>query len=292
VKKRRIRRKSDQDYWEPFAVYLRSALKAHNVAFKVPAEVWLGLPFLAVIGAFVFRLGASPNAWNKNWWKVVLLIVVGELLLFIIRPVVRFAAALREVCREERFRDISRDVFRLTIVLTLLVALWGAEFWYDIYIHSTHFHVNISRVGLADIYEHNPSCAIELLLDMNNTGVPSRIRSWGVAVIFTNGEVARADTRLTNSHLWVRKIPNGPETSVALSPPYDEDIVARTRAYPVGSACIHGNIAFQLTGYKNQVVAIPGNLVELSFVDEKGSLYKFTYPVTGETAIPDRGSFP
>jgi hypothetical protein len=69
-----------------------AALKARKAAFKVPIEMLAGIPFLAIIGAFIFRLGASRTAWDKNWWKVVLLVVAGELLLFIIRPICRFVS--------------------------------------------------------------------------------------------------------------------------------------------------------------------------------------------------------
>jgi len=144
----RPRHKSNPKYWEPLSQYLAAALKARKVAFKVPVEMWIGLPILTWIGVHIFQLGASRIAWDEHWLQVILLIVAGESALFIIRPALRFVAALWEVCHEERFRDISRDILRIIALEMILLGTWTAYFWHYCYVRSPHFELTIRGAGI------------------------------------------------------------------------------------------------------------------------------------------------
>jgi hypothetical protein len=196
VRKHRVRRKHDQDYWEPFGAYLTAARKAQKVAFKVPAEVWVGMPFWALMGAYLFRLGSSRTAWDKNWWKVVLLVVAGELLLYVIRPICRFAVALWGVCHEDRFKGISRDNFKVAVTMFVFVASWGVGFWYDSYIRSPHFKLAIDgKWAIANVTDYSgasashPTAAVFFSkMILVNKYAPAFPHNWRLVLGFPDGD--------------------------------------------------------------------------------------------------------
>jgi hypothetical protein len=161
----------------------------------VPVKVWIGLPILAVIGAYTFRLGASISAWHRNWWKVVLLILVGELLLFIIDPVYRFIAAVWEVCHEERFRDISRGILKVSALQVILVGAWAIYFWHYCYVRSPHFELivggltNVSNV--IDPYGVPATVPVTSVffeqLSLTNKYVPAKPFNWRLVGTLPDG---------------------------------------------------------------------------------------------------------
>jgi hypothetical protein len=230
VKKKRPRRKSDQNYWDSFQLYLVAALKARNAAFKVPAEVWIGLPVWAFIGAVTFRLGASTAAWNKNWWKVVLLVLIGELVLFILRPSCRFVAALWEVCHEERFRGISRDLLKISVLQMMLLMSWTAYYWHYNYVRSPHFELSIQ--GLTTVSNV-----------MDPKGVPANVP---VSSVFFEELILTNKYYPARTSNW-RLVGTLPDGRTITGYPGCCDAIFATRRYSAKS-CIYNSRGFDAVG--------------------------------------------
>jgi hypothetical protein len=256
-----------------------AAMKAHRVAFKVPIEMWIGLPFLACIGVYIFRLGASVAAWDKNWWKVILLIVVGELLLSVIRPICRFIAALWEVCKEERFKGIARDNFKATIGMIALVALWGVGFWYDDYLRTPHFKVVPVLLAIDHIRElPDPNSAVVLEVNLYNSGVPSTAKDWQLIVERADGVDVPPGTPLLHtqdiSYLY-QTLPPGVTMLLSQS----QQITESNSAIGKGEH-VDGLATFYFPGIRNDVIYDASTTYCVMFKD------KFGHRHVGKVKVP------
>ena len=184
MKARRLRRKSDKTYWAPFATYLKDALRGRKGDFKVPIEVLIGSPFLLLVGLRVFWLSAT--CWDRQWKEVLLLLVAAELIPLITGWTLRRVAALWDVCRETRFRGISRDMFKAFFVGVLSVCAWVAYFWHSYYVASPHFELGVEGncivANVKDYPGASPSHPTSALVcesvTITNKFAPAMPRDW------------------------------------------------------------------------------------------------------------------
>jgi hypothetical protein len=274
-------------------------MKAHKVAFEVPVKVWVGLPFLAVIGSRIFWLGASRANCSKHWWEVVLLIVVGELLLFMLEPAWRFVAALWEVCHEERFKGISRDCVRFAIIMGLLVALWGAGFWYDDYRHSPHLTLSLNyfvsvnggvplqgKYGISNTREKpQPNTEITFFsVQVDNTGIPSPATNWKAIVTPLDGNPVIGIAQVHDSEITD---PQNPSRAI-FTYRMGETIFYKTQS-PIQHP-VSGVASFSIVGMADDVARQPGTELTLQCEDKKGKVYSLTeiVPAIGISSPSER----
>jgi len=133
--------RKDPLYWEPFWPNFVAALKPRLIGFKVRSEMALGTVILVGIETYLFKIGA-PKVWTEHWALVLFLVLFAALTnYFVVALICRVTSALWQVCRKPRFREQSA-----VIAGTVLVAiLWSGFMWYNFYISTSHFTLEIQN---------------------------------------------------------------------------------------------------------------------------------------------------
>ncbi len=184
----------DPLYWESFWVNLKSAVRQRDPRVRLRLDVAISILILVTISISLFRLGASPSAWKKNWPDVIVLVVAAEIVSPLVKPAIKLTAALHETCKKPRFREVSSVV----VIFIVFEMAWFGNIWHGNYIKSPHFELTIVEpLGISNIPDYpgmDPSYPVSDLfipkIILSNKYAPSKTHDWKVIATFPSGETA------------------------------------------------------------------------------------------------------
>jgi hypothetical protein len=136
--------------WAPFWPNLKAALKPRFGDFKVGREMKVCFAPLVIIECVLFKIGA-PQAWLGRWKTILFLLALAAVLEVVAACGIRVVGALWEVCRKERFREVSWVVI-YTLVIT---AIFSGYLWHYSYVRAPHFELTVSgRWMISNVYDY------------------------------------------------------------------------------------------------------------------------------------------
>jgi hypothetical protein len=291
----------DPLYWQPFWPNFVAVLKLRFRGFKVPRDMLLGA--CGAVGKTLCEVWLSIGSfadWQKHWIKVLIVTIVWSFSVLVGDALWRVIAALLEVRRKPRFKDISAVVIRTCIA----AGLWGVVFWYDGYVRSPHFKLSIGwmmvyggpweqgtpgfqRVLLmgVDNDRRRPNTLIVFTnIALSNSGVISPARNWKLIVKPPYGDGALGDPEIQDGYIRDKQNPSKSMFTFTLQ----ENIFYKTKDDPIEKTRIRGVAPFVVEGMMAEVASQPGTVLEVDCDDSKGHTYSATYtvPPIGETFSP------
>jgi hypothetical protein len=181
--------------------------------------------------------------------------------------------------------------------MVALVSLWGAIFWYDAYIRSPHFKLQLEdlfvlqnsipfhgRTGVSTLQEGPQPNASILFFNaiLSNSGVPSVVKNWRVIVTPPTGDPATGFPQLHGGHV------TDPQDSSKniFSYLFSDTIFSKTQDRQITQP-VSGIASFLVPGMLYEVARQPGTKLRLECEDNNGKTYSVTdvVPSVG-TAYP------
>jgi hypothetical protein len=184
--------RQDPLYWESFWDNLYPILKARFKALKFGVFEMVSFLLLIAINVELFSTG-SPLIWEKQWEKVLFLLIISALLELLMQIARAVIPALWQTFRKERFRG----QFKVLIGGTLAVTVWALYVGHYCYVHNSHFKITVvGQWFIANIPDYDggirssyPTASVYFsALRLTNAYTPAKPHDWKLIATFPTGE--------------------------------------------------------------------------------------------------------